>query len=322
MKLRAIMLSLLALVPAAISAQAEDAADYPSRKIRMLLPFAAGGGGDVLGRLLADRMGKRLGQTIFIENRTGAAGTIGAQQAATAAADGYTITIGGMTTHVLAPAVYPNLPYDPIKDFTTIGRIGTSAILLVATPDFAANDLRALVEMSKKGDPVQYGSWGVGSTGHFCGEILSQKAGVRLQHVPFSGAAKLANDMIGGHISVGLVDMATGTPLVKDGKLKGLAVCGERSPSLPEVASYKEQGVDFERSLSWVMYAPAGIPAPVAQKLSSALKESLAEPEIIERLLALGITAEFIAGDQQRDINVRDIEAWKKVASDAKIEIK
>ena len=322
MKLRAIMLSLLALVPAAISAQAEDAADYPSRKIRMLLPFAAGGGGDVLGRLLADRMGKRLGQTIFIENRTGAAGTIGAQQAATAAADGYTITIGGMTTHVLAPAVYPNLPYDPIKDFTTIGRIGTSAILLVATPDFAANDLRALVEMSKKGDPVQYGSWGVGSTGHFCGEILSQKAGVRLQHVPFSGAAKLANDMIGGHISVGLVDMATGTPLVKDGKLKALAVCGGRSPSLPEVASYKEQGVDFERSLSWVMYAPAGIPAPVAQKLSSALKESLAEPEIIERLLGLGITAEFIAGDQQRDINARDIEAWKKVASDAKIEIK
>jgi tripartite-type tricarboxylate transporter receptor subunit TctC len=267
-------------------------------------------------------MGKRLGQTIYVENRTGAAGTIGTQQAATSPADGYTIMIGGMTTHVLAPAVYPNLPYDPIKDFTTIGRIGTSAILLVATPDFAANDLHALAEMSKKGEPVQYGSWGVGSTGHFCGEILSQKGGVRLQHVPFSGAAKLANDMIGGHISVGLVDMATGTPLVKDGKLKGLAVCGGRSPSLPQVASYKEQGVDFERSLSWVMYAPAGVPAPIVQKLSSSLKESLAEPDIVERLLALGITAEFIAGDQQRDINARDIEAWKQVANDAKIEVK
>jgi tripartite-type tricarboxylate transporter receptor subunit TctC len=322
MKLRAILLALLALAPATSSARAEDATDYPSRKIKMLLPFAAGGGGDVLGRLLADRMGKRLGQTIYVENRTGAAGTIGTQQAATSPADGYTIMIGGMTTHVLAPAVYPNLPYDPIKDFTTIGRIGTSAILLVATPDFAANDLHALAEMSKKGEPVQYGSWGVGSTGHFCGEILSQKGGVRLQHVPFSGAAKLANDMIGGHISVGLVDMATGTPLVKDGKLKGLAVCGGRSPSLPQVASYKEQGVDFERSLSWVMYAPAGVPAPIVQKLSSSLKESLAEPDIVERLLALGITAEFIAGDQQRDINARDIEAWKQVANDAKIEVK
>jgi tripartite-type tricarboxylate transporter receptor subunit TctC len=230
MKLRAIMLSLLALASTGPS-RAEDASGYPSKKIKMLLPFAAGGGGDVLGRLLADRMGHRLGQTIYVENRTGAAGTIGAQQAATSPPDGYTITIGGMTTHVLAPAVYPNLPYDPIKDFTTIGRIGTSSILLIATKDFAANNLRELTELSKKGEPIQYGSWGVGSTGHFCGEILSQKAGVRLQHVPFSGAAKLANDLMGGHISVGLVDMATGTPLVKDGKLKALAVCGGRSPS-------------------------------------------------------------------------------------------
>ena len=318
MKLRAIMLSLLALASVACSARAEDATDYPSKKIKMLLPFGAGGGGDVLGRLLADRMGNRLGQTIYVENRTGAAGTIGAQLAATSPPDGYTITIGGMTTHVLAPAVYPNLPYDPIKDFTTIGRIGTSSILLIATKDFAANDLRGLIELSKKGDPIQYGSWGVGSTGHFCGEILSQKAGVRLQHVPFSGAAKLANDLMGGHISVGLVDMATGTPLVKDGKLKALAVCGGRSPSLPDVASYKDQGVDFERSLSWVMYAPAGVPASVTQKISGALKASLAEPDIVEKLLALGISADFIAGDQQRDINARDIEAWKKVASDAK----
>ena len=160
MKLRALMLSMLALAAAACSAHAEETADYPSKKIKMLLPFGAGGGGDVLGRLLADRMGKRLGQTIYVENRTGAAGTIGAQQAATSPPDGYTITIGGMTTHVLAPAVYPNLPYDPIKDFTTIGRIGTSSILVVATNDFAANDLRGLAEMSKKGDPIQYGSWG------------------------------------------------------------------------------------------------------------------------------------------------------------------
>src|SRR6476661_4359553 len=295
MKLRAIMLSLLALASVACSARAEDATDYPSKKIKMLLPFGAGGGGDVLGRLLADRMGNRLGQTIYVENRTGAAGTIGAQLAATSPPDGYTITIG---------------------------RIGTSSILLIATQDFAANDVRGLIELSKKGDPIQYGSWGVGSTGHFCGEILSQKAGVRLQHVPFSGAAKLANDLMGGHISVGLVDMATGTPLVKDGKLKALAVCGGRSPSLPDVASYKEQGVDFERSLSWVMYAPAGVPASVTQKISGALKESLAEPDIVEKLLALGISADFIAGDQQRDINARDIEAWKRVASDAKIEVK
>jgi tripartite-type tricarboxylate transporter receptor subunit TctC len=322
MKFRTMMLSLMTLLSVATSARAEDAADYPSRKIKMLLPFAAGGGGDVIGRLLADKMGKRLGQIIFIENRTGAAGTIGAQQAATSPPDGYTITIGGMTTHVLAPASYVSLPYDAIKDFTTIGRIGTSSILLVATSDFPANDLRELTEMSKKGDPLQYGSWGVGSTGHFCGEILSQKAGIRLEHVPFSGAAKLANDLLGGHIKLGMLDMATGTPFVKDGKLKALAVCGGRSPSLPQVGSYKDQGVDFERSLSWVMYAPAGIPDIVARKLSAALKEAVDDPEIVEKLLALGVTADFVPGDKQRDINVSDITAWKKVAAEAKIEIK
>jgi len=322
MKVRGIALALLALASTAPSAGAENQPDYPSRKIRMLLPFAAGGGGDVIGRLLAERMGKRLGQTIFIENRTGAAGTIGTQQVATSEPDGYTITIGGMTTHVLAPATYPNLPYDPIKDFTTIGRIGTSAILLVATRDFPAHDIGGLTAMAKKGEPIQYGSWGVGSTGHFCGEILAQNAGIPLEHVPFSGVGKLANDLLGGHISLGMVDMATGTPFVKDGKLKALAVCGDRSPSLPEVASYKEQGIAFERSLSWVMYAPAKLPDAVAAKLSAALKEALAEPEIVEKLLALGVTADYVPGDQQRDINARDIAAWKKVANEAKIEIK
>src|SRR3954462_9237865 len=180
MKLRAIMFSLLALASVPCSSRAEDATDYPSKKIKMLLPFGAGGGGDVLGRLLADRMGNRLGQTIYVENRTGAAGTIGAQLAAPSPPDGYTITIGGMTTHVLAPAVYPNLPYDPIKDFTTMGRIGTSTILLIAPRALPTNDLRGLIELSKIAVTIQYGSWVVRSTGHFCGEILSQKAGVRL----------------------------------------------------------------------------------------------------------------------------------------------
>jgi len=322
MNFRTTMLALLTLVLAAGSARAEDASDYPNRKIKMLLPFAAGGGGDVIGRLLADKMGKRLGQTIYVENRTGAAGTIGTQMVATSPADGYTIMIGGMTTHVLAPASYASLPYDPIKDFTVIGRIGTSAILLVAAKDFPANDLRGLIAMAKKGDQILYGTWGVGSTGHFCAEILSQKAGIRLEHVPFSGAAKLANDLIGGHIKLGTLDMATATPLVKDGQLKALGTCGDRSPSLPDVASYKDQGIDFERSLSWVMYAPAGIPDVAAKKLSAALKDSIAESDMTEKLIALGVTADFIAGEKQRDINASDIEAWKVVAREAKIEIK
>lgn len=200
MKLRTATLSLLALLSAILPARAEDPSAYPTRKIRMLLPYAAGGGGDVVGRLLADGMSKTLGQSIYIENHTGAAGTIGTKMVAASANDGYTITVGGMTTHVLAPAIYPKLSYDPIKDFTTIGRVGTSSIMLVATKNFAANDIKGLVAMAKKGEAIQYGSWGVGSTGQFCAEILMQQTGIKMDHVPFNGIAKLAGDLLGGHI--------------------------------------------------------------------------------------------------------------------------
>jgi tripartite-type tricarboxylate transporter receptor subunit TctC len=241
---------------------------------------------------------------------------------AASANDGYTITVGGMTTHVLAPAIYPKLPYDSIKDFTTIGRIGTSSIMLVATKDFAANDIKGLIALSKKGEPIQYGSWGVGSTGQFCAEILMQQTGIKMDHVPFNGIAKLAGDLLGGHISLATLDMATATPLVKDGSIKALAACGERSPSLPDVATYKEQGVPFDRSLSWAMYGPAGLAPPIAQKLSAALKDALGDAEVKEKLLGLGITPQYVPGDEQRDINARDIAAWKQVARDAGIEVK
>ncbi|WP_181769694.1 tripartite tricarboxylate transporter substrate binding protein [Bradyrhizobium sp. UNPA324] len=321
MTLRLVTSSLL-ILPAAVPAQAEDPAAYPAHKIRMLLPYAAGGGGDVVGRLLADRMGKTLGQSIYIENHTGAAGTLGSQMVATSPNDGYTITVGGMTTHVLAPAIYPKLPYDPIKDFTTIGRVGTSSIMLVATRNFAANDINGLVALAKKGEPVQYGSWGVGSTGQFCAEILMQQTGIKMDHVPFNGIAKLAGDLLGGHISLATLDVATATPLVKDGSIKALAACGERSPSLPDVASYKEQGVPFDRNLSWAMYAPAGLAEPIAKRLSAALKEALGDDQVKQKLLALGITPQFVPGEEQRDINARDIAAWQQVAKDAGIEIK
>ena len=155
----AVMLSL------ALPVGAQGGAEYPDHPIRMLLPFAAGGGGDVLGRLLAVRMGVRLKQTIIVENKTGAAGTIGTQAVAAAPADGYTISIGGMTTHILAPVIYPNLRYDPIKDFTTLGRIGTSSILMIATNDFPANNLKEFIALAKAKGNLQYGSWGQGSTG-------------------------------------------------------------------------------------------------------------------------------------------------------------
>ena len=316
--LLAAALSVVALVA---SAQSAPPASYPTKPIHLLLPFSAGGGGDVLGRLLADRMGKRLNESIFVDNKPGAAGTIGTNVVAMSAPDGYTIMIGGMSTHTLAPATYAKLPYDPIKDFATIGRIGTSAIVMVATNDFPANNLKEFVALAKAKPGVQYASWGPGSTGHFCGEILAQKAGIQLEHVPFKGASQIMNDMLGGHISVGFVDMATGTPFVKDGRVKALGVCTQRSPSLPQVASYKEQGIDFDKTLGWVMYAPANTPKPIVDKLSATLQATLKEPEVVSKLLALGITADFLSGEEQAAANARDIPIWRKIAQDANLKL-
>ncbi|CAM4239698.1 Twin-arginine translocation pathway signal [Bordetella tumbae] len=295
-------------------------ADYPDRPIRMLLPFSAGGGGDTLGRILAERFAAELKQPVIVENKPGAGGTIGIATVARSAPDGYTITIGGMTTHVLSPLVYQNLPYDPIKSFTSLGAIGNSAIIVIANNDFPANnvaELRKLADSRK--EPVQYASWGVGSTGHFCGEVMAQKGNVKLTHVPYKGTTQVMTDVIGGHIDLGFVDMATATPMVTQHKVKALAVCTKRSPSTPDVPSYKEQGIDFDRDLNWAMYVPAGTPAPVVQRLSSTLEKVLKEPDVVQKLLGLGITANYISGPKHEKANAADIEAWRAVAKEAGI---
>lgn len=305
------------LAPGAALAQA--AADYPNRPVRMILPYAAGNGADVLGRLLAEGMGKRLKQTVYVENRGGASGTTGTQAAAMAPADGYTIALGGMTTHTLAPAVFPKLRYDPIKSFDAVGRVGLSSIALLATPDFPANNIRELTAHVKANPSQQYASWGNGSTGHFCGEVLNQQGGIRMTHISFGST--LVNSLLGGHIKLGFIDMASATPLVREGKLKALAVCTERSPSLPQVASYKEQGIDFAQSLSWGMYAPAGTPKPMLEKISAALRDTLQDPEVSGRMLSLGIKADFLPGDDLERITARDIPVWRKIAEQAQISL-
>jgi len=295
---------------------------YPDHPITLVLPFAAGGGGDVLGRMLAESFGKQLGQPIIVENRPGAGGVIGTQYVARAKPDGYTITIGGMTTHLLAPITNPSVQYNPLKDFVPIGGIGNSPIVMLAANDFPANDIRELKALeAKRKQPLQYGSWGPASTGNFCGEILALKSGLRLEHVPYRGTMEVITGLIGGQIPVGFVDMATAVPQVQGGKLKALALCTKPSPSLPKVGSYVDQGIDFDRSLTWVMYAPAGVPAPVLKKLSDTLAAALGESSIQQRLLSLGIEPGFVPSARQHEILVRDYASWKQVAEEAHIQM-
>lgn len=305
------------------TAQAQGPADrYPDKPIKLLMPLSAGSGGDTIGRMLADSMGKDLKQSIFVENKPGASGIIGTSMVARAPKDGYTIIISGMTTHIIAPGLYKNLPYDAEKSFSPIGRIGTASLVVVATNEFPANNLKGLAQYSQSlPQPLQFASWGTGSTGHLCGEVLKQKAGAKLEHVPFKGSADVVTGLLGNHIQLGILDMATGSPHVQAKRLKALGVCGSRSPSLPQTASYKEQGIDFERELGWFMFAPAGTPEPVVQKLSASLKQALDDKSIDAKILELGVKVNYQNPATLKSAMHDDIQAWKAVAQEAKISL-
>lgn len=297
--------------------------DYPNKPIRFILISAAGSGGDTLGRLLADKMGPLLKTSLIVDNKPGAGGALATDMAAKAPPDGYTISIGGATTHVLLPASNPKLPYNSVKDFSPIGQIGTAAIALVATNDFPASNLQDFVELAKKQPGLQYASWGNGSTGHFCGELLNLKTQAKLEHVPYKSVAQIQTDMLGGHIKLGMIDMASATPHVKAGRIKAIATCTSRSPSLPGVTSYEDAGIDFSGkrmgALRWALYAPAKTPKPIVEKLALALKATLEMPDVKNKLLDLGISAAFIGGTELNEMTMNDIEAWKQVAKQAGI---
>lgn len=313
---------LLAATILSTVAQAQDPGDYPNRPIHMILPSSPGGGGDMVGRLLADSLSKRLNQPIVVENNAGASGKIAIGQLSRAKPDGYTIGLGTMTTTTLAPAVDPNLAYDPVKDLTTLARIGTSPIILVTTNDVPAGNLQEFIAHAKNSkQPLQYGTWGLGSTGHFCAEVLAQRGGVKLDHVPYKGTAPVLADMLGGHIKVAWLDMATGTKAVNTGKIKALAMCTRRTSNFPDVATYKEQGVDFDQWTGWAVFAPAGVPKPIVDRIGAALRDTIEDPSVAEKLNDWGITPDFVPGEEQAEINRREIEVWKQIARDADMKL-
>lgn len=300
------------------AAFAQSPSSYPNKPIKFILPSSPGGGGDMVGRLIGDGLSKRLGQPVVIDNNAGASGTIAITQLSKAAPDGYTIGLGTMTSTTLAPAVYPKLPYDPVKDLTTIAAFGTSPIVLLVRNDVPVKNLQEFLAYARKSAaPIQYGSWGQGSTGHFCAEVLSQKTGIKLSHVPYKGSGPVHMALLADEIKVAWLDMATSSAAVKSGKIHPVALCTRPSPSFPNVSTYKAQGVDFDQWTGWSMYAPPKMPKPIVEKLANALRETINDPAVAEKLLEWGINAEFIPGEQRHADNAKEIEIWRKVAQDA-----
>ena len=292
-----------------LSAQAQAPA-YPNKPIRLVVPFTPGGVTDTSGRLIAEQLGKRLGQQVIVDNRPGASGNIGTQQVASAEPDGYTLLLGFHGTLVINPHVFPKVGFDTLKDFAPVGKIGDAVLILVAHPNFQAKTLKDVIALSKsQSGGLSYGTSGTGGTPHIAGELLKQRTGANLVHVPYKGGGQAMTDVLGGNIPLVYTAVAGAVSHVKSGKLHAVAVSSaQRAPSLPEVPTFIEAGLaDFDIN-SWVgLLAPAKTPKAIVDKLNSELNAVLNDPVVRERLVTLGISAspggpERFGRDMARDL--------------------
>jgi tripartite-type tricarboxylate transporter receptor subunit TctC len=281
----------LVALGALLSAPPVSAADYPTRVIRMIVPYPAGGTSDVLARVLARKMGDSMGQNIIIENIGGAAGTIGATAVSRAAPDGYTLIFGYATQFTIAPALYQNLSYDPVKSFTPIGSVVRFHFLMTAYSAFPANTLPELVAYAKTNPgKVTYASPGVGTSTHLIGELLKLKQGIDLVHVPYRGGGPAITDYVAGRIDVYWDAIAPLLPWVQKGNIKPLAVTStQRMPDLPDVPTVSEAGMPELNVFTWTaLFAPAGLPPDIAAKLEAELQKAMADKEVQDVFLKNG----------------------------------
>ncbi len=292
---RLVLLALaLATLSAGLVSKAYAQTDYPNKPVRLIVPFTPGGVTDASARLVAEQMSKRLGQQMIVENKPGASGNIGTSQVAAAEPDGYTLVLGFDGTIVINPHVFPSIPFDPVKDFAPVGKIGDAILILVAHPSVTANNVNELIALSKtEPNGLNYGTSGLGSTPHIAGETLNIVAGSKLVHIPYKGGGQALIDVQGGSIPLVFTAVAGALPHIQNGRIKGIGVTSAaRAPSLPNVQTFIEAGLPNFVLNSWVgILAPAKTPAPVIQKLNATLNDVLSDAEVKKRLDVLGVTA-------------------------------
>ena len=313
----------LAMAFAALAFLSSVAAqNYPVKPIRLVVPFTPGGVTDTSGRLIAEQLSKRLGQQVIVDNKPGASGNIGTQMVAAAEPDGYTLLLGFDGTLVINPHVFPRTGFDTLKDFAPIGKIGDAVLIMVTHPNFAAKTLRDVVALSKsQSGGLSYGTSGTGGTPHIAGELLRQRSGANLVHVPYKGGGQAMTDVMGGNIPLVYTAIAGAIPLVKAGKLHPIAVSsGKRASSLPDVPTFIENGLsDFEVN-SWVsLLAPAKTPRAVIVRLNTELNAVLNDPEVRERLNGMGITAMPGSSESFGNEMSRDLARYEQVIKAAGI---
>ncbi|WP_370637428.1 tripartite tricarboxylate transporter substrate binding protein [Cupriavidus sp. AU9028] len=305
-----VLATLCALLPRHAFAQA-----WPARPIRMVVPYPPGGPTDIVARVVGQKLGERLGQTVVVENRPGAGGNIGAEAVATAAPDGYTMLVA-TTAHAINMTLFRKPGYDTRRDFAPVSLLTRGPLVLVTAPTTPAKNVGELIALAKaKPGAVTFASSGNGQSTHLSAELFNTMAGIRMTHVPYKGSAPALTDVIGGQATVMFDTMLSAMPFVRDGKLRALAVTGaSRSPAAPELPTIAESGLPGYEATAWnALLLPAGTPAPVVERISQALRGVLDEADVRSRFAAQGFGAEWTAPDATGRFLATEIDKWAGV---------
>jgi tripartite-type tricarboxylate transporter receptor subunit TctC len=311
----------LALLPLALLPFKSMAQSYPSKPIKLIVPFPAGGATDILARALSQKLGEKLSQPVVVENRPGAGGTIGSDAAAKAAPDGYTLLLATSSTHSIGPAINPKIPYDAFADFTPLGYVATSPNLVLVPNTSPAKTIRELIDYAKKNPgKLNYASSGNGTIVHLTTELFKAMSNTFMVHIPYRGTALAIPDLVSGKVDVLFDSLVTGLPHVKDGKLKALGVTSAmRTPLAPDLPAVSEVLPGFESTTWFGLYGPKGLTSDVVQRVNVALNAALSDADVKERFARLG--AEPTGGSAQRFAQIAraDYDKWKTIIAQRKI---
>lgn len=296
------------------------AQDWPNRAVRIVVPYPAGGAVDIVARALGEKLASQLGQPVLIENKAGAGGLIGADAVAKSAPDGYTLVMGTVSSHAIAPAVYRKMPFDAAADFASISLVALTPYIITVHPSVPANSLRELVAYARANpDKLNFGSSGTGTTPHLAGELFNTMAGTRINHIPYKGSAPMLADLLGGQIQVAFDN--TVIPNIKAGKLRGLAVTGPaRLAAVADIPTAVEAGLPGYEAVGWMgLYGPKGLPGTLRARLASEVAKAAATTDFTAKMEGLGFQARANSPAEFDGYLIREQFKWAKVVKDANV---
>jgi tripartite-type tricarboxylate transporter receptor subunit TctC len=293
---------------------------FPAKQVRLIVPQAPGGASDALSRILAQKLGEKWGQPVVVENRAGAGGNIGTAEAARAPADGHTLLLGYIGTHVINPHLYKDLTWHPVRDFAPVATLAAVPFVAVANPSLPAKDTRELIALARsEGGKLTFASAGNGSVNHLLGEMFSAAAGVKMTHVPYKGAAPALTDTISGQVQLSFTSMPSAVAHIKAGRLRGIAVTSaQRSESMPEIPTLAESGLaGFDVNPWFGLLAPAGTPEAVVNQLNRDINEALQSADVRQRFASQGAVPLVMTPAAFAALLKADLEKWEKVVRDS-----